>query len=90
MAKTICAGCGNEIPDDHPRVGGLHGTVCMGCEFTTIPIFKVSHDGDWYADRNISGVAALIENMEVGEEYTVTREEMPLTKYLSLPEFDGF
>lgn len=87
---VICAGCGKEIPADHTHLGGLHGTVCMGCEFSTLSVFKVEHDGDFYIDRDFNGVRAIIECMENGDSYTVSREEMRLTEYLSLPEFDGF
>ena len=88
--ETICAGCGKEIHQNHPRLSGEHGTVCMGCEFATIPVFKLSCNGGCYADRDIRGIKTLIENMEIDDEYTVRRVEMPLTKYLSLPEFQGF
>lgn len=88
--KTICAGCGNEIPDTHPRLEFLQGELCMECEFTTIPVFKVDYHGGWFVGRDFSGLVELIENMEIEGEYTVKREEMPLTRYLNLPDFEGF
>lgn len=88
--KTICAGCGKEIPPSHPRLGVGDAAICMGCEGATITVWKVTCGGSSYIDRDSSGVELLLKTMEDDDVYTISRVEMPLGEYLSLPEFDGF
>ena len=87
---AICAGCGKEIPDNHPRLGNGRDVICMPCEGTTIEVFKIEYGGSFFVDRSVENVMGELADIEIGDEYTISKIEMRLEDYLSLPEFEGF
>lgn len=86
-----CAGCDKTIEDDHVRIGaGIHN-LCMECEGTEIEVFVVESDGSYFVTKSLAGILSLIEEMSVEDEpYSISKKPIPLAKYLTLPEFDGF
>jgi len=87
---AMCAGCGKETPDNHPILGNGHDVICMPCEGTTIQVFKLEYGGSSFVDRYLENVLGELSDIEVGDEYTISKIEMRLEDYLCLPEFEGF
>lgn len=89
ITERFCAGCGKKIPWDHCAIGNSDWAICMKCEGATVTVFRVTCDGSHYIDRDTNGVKIIIDNMEEGDVYTISRAEMRLAEYLSLPKFRG-
>ncbi len=88
--KTKCAICGVEIPLDWPRLSRGDISICMKCEGHETLVYIVSHNGGRYVEKDGDGIKSLIDEMEDGDNYTVTRRMMSTAVFLTLPEFKGF
>jgi len=90
--KTRCECCKKVIKDNEPRIGikGTKFTLCMKCEGSTIEGYKLECGGNWYFDPDPDMIYQKIDDMDVGDEYKISKETMLYGKFLTLPEFDGF
>jgi hypothetical protein len=89
-----CFSCGREMSSDDCAFW-IHDkklVVCIGCEWSTIEVYKVyiPGDGSFLAEKDVSAVMSMIEEMDPSTSYLIEKTEMKTLKYLSLPEFQGF
>ena len=88
-----CIVCKKEIPFNCVCLSTQDNSICMGCEFKKIDVWKVTlpnESSNPYYDTDISSIVDMLNECDYGEGYTVKKERIKATKYYSLPEFKGF
>lgn len=53
-------------------------------------VYKLTDGASTYISHDIDGITNELENMSLGEKYTVSFEEMEEKDYAELSEFDGW
>lgn len=56
----------------------------------TIEVYKLSNGTNEFITHDLDGIVHELENMEAGEKFTVSFEEMNNDEFVNLPEFEGW
>lgn len=91
--KVFCCVCKKEIPENHPRFGGLNKhSFCMGCEKTELDVWHVTLPGEngGYYNKGMEVIIDILNECSDDEGYTIKKKKMRASAYYNLPEFDGF
>jgi hypothetical protein len=90
MLEFHCHHCKEEMPGQMVQQGGCHLHCYEDYYYAVIPAWRISNDEDSYLETNAEGVFEMIQQMDVGTQYTVTRVEIKRCEYEKLEEFQGF
>jgi hypothetical protein len=75
-----------DIRDIHHKNCPKHADI----DLMKITVWKVSHNGSSYISEDTEGLFCIIEEAEIGDEYTFMKDVMLEREYKALPEFTGF
>jgi hypothetical protein len=87
MPDGICAYW--KVPDNGKGPGINAHIGCFESKISVLKIQSVSM-GSFYYDDNLDNLGDMLAESELGDGYTVTKEEMSQGAFLTLPEFTGF
>lgn len=89
----ICPACMQIMDQQNVQMGGLH----INCFESCIDVWRVTtgeSDEGGFITREFDDIKAFVndveESMDIGDSYTIRREEICTGLYFHAPEFDGF
>ena len=89
-----CFVCKKKILDEHTALSNKNnGTmICMGCENAEIEVWRVSlpNQSGGYFDHDFNSMIEVLRDIDIGSTMVVSKEMIKATKYIMLPEFEGF
>ena len=93
--NLICKICGKDMNPAHVQQGNCHFN-CFNSEITVYYIFMFDNDRDvtsnFYVEKDIDVIIETLESLDTEENngIAIRKTTMPYSKYINLPDFQGF
>lgn len=96
--KNRCMVCGKEINEHHTCLVSItgKGSICGQCEHVKWTVYRLNKEDALGTGLHVLAIQDLynelgdIEHSDIGDSFIITKELMLASKFLDLPEFEGF